>query len=141
MEGVILFILLLVLGLMPLAAYYLGWLMQRSPLSAVERRVLGWYFAVWGATTSGSVGLYVAAAEGVMPGWWLALVPFGILFIASPLVSIWLFSTAIRCAARSSLCTRCGYDLRGNESGRCPECGSAITRHDRRADACDAPQG
>jgi hypothetical protein len=25
------------------------------------------------------------------------------------------------------LCGRCGYDLRGNESGTCPECGTAAT--------------
>ena len=26
------------------------------------------------------------------------------------------------------LCTMCGYDLAGNESGRCPECGQALPR-------------
>jgi hypothetical protein len=29
------------------------------------------------------------------------------------------------------LCTRCGYDLTGNESGVCPECGTAIQRSAR----------
>lgn len=28
-------------------------------------------------------------------------------------------------------CRNCGYDLRGNESGRCPECGMQFTRHFR----------
>lgn len=28
---------------------------------------------------------------------------------------------------RRGECTNCGYSLRGNESGRCPECGTAIT--------------
>jgi hypothetical protein len=28
--------------------------------------------------------------------------------------------------ARLSLCPACGYDLRGNESGTCPECGTAV---------------
>lgn len=27
---------------------------------------------------------------------------------------------------RGVLCTKCGYDLKGNESGRCPECGTGI---------------
>ena len=26
----------------------------------------------------------------------------------------------------SGYCTRCAYDLRGNVSGKCPECGTAI---------------
>jgi len=28
---------------------------------------------------------------------------------------------------RKGLCVRCGYNLTGNESGRCPECGSELT--------------
>ena len=37
-------------------------------------------------------------------------------------------------------CTRCGYDLTGNTSGRCPECGTALSferdrgRTDERSD-------
>jgi uncharacterized paraquat-inducible protein A len=31
---------------------------------------------------------------------------------------------------RLGLCLNCGYDLKGNESGVCPECGSA-TNHDK----------
>jgi len=27
---------------------------------------------------------------------------------------------------RGRLCTKCGYDLTGNESGRCPECGTGV---------------
>lgn len=29
---------------------------------------------------------------------------------------------------RKGLCLKCGYDLTGNTSGRCPECGEAVTR-------------
>jgi len=29
-------------------------------------------------------------------------------------------------------CKKCDYNLMGNESGRCPECGTAITEEDRR---------
>jgi hypothetical protein len=35
------------------------------------------------------------------------------------------------------LCTRCGYDLRGNCSGTCPECGTTLDRIEQRS----APSG
>ncbi|HQL54004.1 MAG TPA: hypothetical protein PLQ87_04795, partial [Phycisphaerae bacterium] len=30
---------------------------------------------------------------------------------------------------RVGVCRKCGYDLTGNMSGRCPECGAAFTGH------------
>jgi hypothetical protein len=36
---------------------------------------------------------------------------------------------AMRVWAAHGLCTKCGYDLRGNDSGRCPECGRVWTAH------------
>ena len=32
---------------------------------------------------------------------------------------------------RTGLCTECGYDLTGNASGKCPECGILISRKAR----------
>lgn len=32
-------------------------------------------------------------------------------------------------------CQKCGYDLTGNESGRCPECAHPLTREAHHADA------
>lgn len=32
-------------------------------------------------------------------------------------------------------CQKCGYDLTGNESGRCPECAQPFTRETRQPDA------
>lgn len=44
-------------------------------------------------------------------------------------------TAAVRMRRRSaSLCVHCGYDLTGNESGACPECGCAVnagTGHER----------
>lgn len=34
--------------------------------------------------------------------------------------------------SRGNACRRCGYDLRGNESGKCPECGTPVTRERER---------
>jgi hypothetical protein len=36
---------------------------------------------------------------------------------------------ALRVWAAHGLCVKCGYDLRGNESGQCPECGRVWTAH------------
>ena len=33
----------------------------------------------------------------------------------------------------AGLCAACGYDLRGSDSGRCPECGSPCIAHKCRA--------
>jgi hypothetical protein len=39
-----------------------------------------------------------------------------------------------RVFARAGLCARCGYDLRGSQSGRCPECGTRIDTPSTAAD-------
>jgi hypothetical protein len=37
----------------------------------------------------------------------------------------------LRCFRREGLCVSCGYDLTGNVSGRCPECGAACEQAER----------
>ncbi len=49
---------------------------------------------------------------------WLVAIPVGV-----PTVILFLISRRPR---PRGLCQRCGYDLRGNESGRCPECGTPL---------------
>ena len=58
--------------------------------------------------------------EVLVPAWSLA-VAFSLL----PLARVVARSRELRRQARIGLCRRCGYDLRGNVSGRCPECGTA----------------
>jgi hypothetical protein len=59
-------------------------------------------------------------------------VPYGVL-LALPLTPLLLVAAARlarwrvrRRRARRGLCLACGYDLRQNETGRCPECGVAV---------------
>jgi uncharacterized paraquat-inducible protein A len=33
-----------------------------------------------------------------------------------------------RARAKAGLCSRCGYDVTGNTTGRCPECGQTVER-------------
>ncbi|MBN2563246.1 MAG: hypothetical protein JXQ75_20180 [Phycisphaerae bacterium] len=54
---------------------------------------------------------------------YLAMGVLCLLTAAIPQVIAWLRDRR-RCAP--GLCERCGYDLTGNVSGRCPECGTAV---------------
>lgn len=52
--------------------------------------------------------------------------------ILAPLLAIWL-GVEIACrfpfqGPRLPRCRKCGYDLRGNTSGICPECGQEVER-------------
>jgi hypothetical protein len=54
----------------------------------------------------------------------LRTVPLWILFVAIGLPTTWLWRLDRRRPAPGAC--RCGYDLTGNTSGRCPECGQAM---------------
>ncbi|HXE52163.1 MAG TPA: hypothetical protein VN541_04075 [Tepidisphaeraceae bacterium] len=57
---------------------------------------------------------------------WLPFWLVSVLFCCLPLIraTVWLRE---RHRMRSTLCRACAYDLTGNTSGMCPECGTAIT--------------
>ena len=57
-----------------------------------------------------------------MHGFWRVVIALGVgaIIVDRPKTSI----TEQR--LREGLCLKCGYDLTGNESGVCPECGTAI---------------
>lgn len=48
-----------------------------------------------------------------------------VVIISGPILGIWFafFGRHIRCRIPPDHCQRCGYDLTGNVSGKCPECG------------------
>lgn len=58
---------------------------------------------------------------------WGLLVPLWIPFLACALPTAWLFWRDRRRYGPGH-CRRCGYDLTGNTSGRCPECGETTQR-------------
>ena len=58
----------------------------------------------------------VTARFGTIPLW----LPF--LAIATPTTILWYFDRPRR--VRPGHCQHCGYDLTGNTSGICPECGT-----------------
>ncbi len=53
-------------------------------------------------------------------GWWLPTIGFSLLPLTRS-ISWWR-----KRRFRPGQCSRCGYDLTGNVSGRCPECGASV---------------
>lgn len=85
---------------------------------------LGWLGTMAGALQSsgwidgGQIWMLVANAVGAA-----AQLGLGIYLVTG---GHGLYRYCIR--GLSGLCATCGYDLRGTDSGRCPECGTAVIR-------------
>ena len=64
---------------------------------------------------------------GATGGWFYILIPFWTVFIAvaTPTAILWYRH---RNRLIPGFCSKCSYDLTGNESGICPECGTEVKR-------------
>jgi hypothetical protein len=74
-------------------------------------------------------GLEGAAGQAGVPDWvWLVLLPwFDWTLAALSLSTLWSLVMPSRHGRhRPGICLTCGYNLTGNVSGRCPECGTGI---------------
>ncbi len=74
---------------------------------------------------AGGTAYYVAC--GLLPG--------DVLWIILPVAFVWVLLAWLAWRSRGTRvlpghCAECRYDLTGNVSGRCPECGTAIRRTD-----------
>ncbi len=108
----------------------LAWLAFRV---VTRRRSPGWpvFVALWwwtciGGTVPIALATFGAAAEGssrpagmLIPLVWFAVAPAGPVLLALAR-GLHHYPTGH--------CQRCGYDLTGNISGRCPECGEELPR-------------
>jgi len=54
--------------------------------------------------------------------WWFMPLWMPLIVVAAPTVFFWIRSRQLV----PGQCHRCGYDLTGNVSGVCPECGAAL---------------
>lgn len=75
---------------------------------------------------------------------WIAGVLIGLIFSLPFIVAaVLLGRTGDRCyrlaLAEHGICPICAYDLTGNASGVCPECGTSIRRPDVPADPAASP--
>jgi hypothetical protein len=64
------------------------------------------------------LALFLAAVRGMF-----IFLPLAVL-LAIPVAILWRLD---RPRILPGHCTTCGYDLTGNESGRCPECGKSVS--------------
>lgn len=81
-------------------------------------------------------GLCLAPVVAIAASWFspglLGGVVFGMVVVASGVLALVVAVVSYRVARRSrrvvdGFCFECGYDLTGNTSGRCPECGRPTT--------------
>ena len=114
---------------------------RRCYLSALRRP------RMWGVLIIGQAAVMVALgvvlhglpAQGNLFSWllvrWVVIsVVMGLFSIAFARYAVTLLRAELRHAA-TMCCLNCGYDLTGNESGTCPECGTQRRAPDRARDA------
>jgi hypothetical protein len=87
-----------------------GWSLRAKP-DPVEYRHFEWWLRTFSRSLPGS--------EVSVPLW----MPF--LLVAAPTMFLWLRD---RRRVLPGHCGQCGYDLTGNTSGVCPECGMELAR-------------
>jgi len=86
------------------------------------RRLLG--VITWGRASYGGKGSTEWGMSILLPYWLLACSAAG----SAPALLMISRRLHRRSRRRAGRCVRCGYDLRGNVSGVCPECGAEVAR-------------
>lgn len=118
--------------------FKLDWVASSSSRYYVGDGYLCW----WGYAARTAPGLYVRGpgyGVGMVYGfWWHGIDRFDVEYIeiwlgwlvvalmATSGAAAWTDRLLKRALTRASRCSTCGYDLTGNVSGRCPECGTEI---------------
>lgn len=105
---------------------------------AIGQVVARWpYWVVIGGIVVTSVYLQFSLRRLGIPRAWMSTV--GWLIVALTVIACWVVVLSFRKSIRRILwrllvehgiacCTSCGYDLTGNTSGICPECGTPIRK-------------
>jgi len=99
------------------------WLVGRVGAALRGRRLAGWTISGLGLNAA----FDVAAISGLANGWlWPAGIMAGIAAFILVLDRVGRRSSLKARFAFTGVCQSCRYDLRGNLSGRCPECGAPV---------------
>ena len=100
-----------------------GVMFNRHPIYAQIPQMTEFYRIDWRGIRfdSPQVGL----AKQQQPGIYGFFVPYWLLLLLTAIPTAWLWHRD-RGWKRPGCCLRCGYDLTGNTSGVCPECGDKV---------------
>jgi hypothetical protein len=76
------------------------------------------------------LGIHGPNLQYASPVMWITIihVPLGVPAALLAIATIWVWVPLLRRKPARGLCRDCGYDLTGNTSGVCPECGTPTTR-------------
>ncbi len=88
---------------------------------------------LWGKATPGLRELLRVLAQPALK----TVLGVGLFLGSHGLVRLWAKLRYSGLHTKLGICTSCGYDLTGNTSGVCPECGAAI-RHQQTPEAVDS---
>lgn len=106
-------------------------------MSLRNRKLLA-FFVLLASPAGGAYLILLSVKSGWVahfrdPGWerwrlWANLCSVGVLLCVGIFfgASWYLLKTRSMPKYASGYCQECGYDLTGNDSGRCPECGNSI---------------
>lgn len=111
----------------PIVGLIFGWALVGIPARRIHWRLCLWYYFVaailWGL---GVGAIAVAGASQV-----LAIIgcPMLLVILGGPIIGLIAATSPCRLRSRYPLghCQSCGYNLTGNVSGRCPECGQSMS--------------
>jgi hypothetical protein len=89
--------------------------------SQISINTLGVFFGTWSVEGMSNF-IDFHASEAAVPIWMLSLATSTL-----PLLALWRWHRRRR-TLKLNACSTCGYSLKGNTSGVCPECGSPATK-------------
>lgn len=116
--------------LLPISVLHLARTCRRAQLFTYYGTVMGFVFAR--PCTDAPTGAYSTLRDHLAYSCLLGVIALGV-GIACRLMAGGVHRWQVRRKSDVPLCDRCGYNLTGNASGICPECGTPIVREDDHA--------
>ncbi len=111
----------------PIVGIIVGWALVGIPARRIDWRLCLYYYLValilWVVAVTANL---VAGANSIFA---FTLCPLYLVILSGPIIGLIAATSPCRLRSRypSGHCQSCGYNLTGNVSGRCPECGQSMS--------------